>query len=84
MSHPGGSFYCLASCFLLRKQGQVLAGGGALGSSTDFFATNNSASDLTGYLKNFLKFCGMLEANLVGKNLETCFDHGHDNLFPFT
>ena len=33
---------------------------------------------------NFLKFCGMLEANLVGKNLETCFDHGHDNLFPFT
>ena len=37
-SHPGGSCN-YPSCFLLRKQGQVPAGGGggALGSSTDFF-----------------------------------------------
>ena len=83
-SHPGGS-YNYPSCFLLRKQGQAPArGGGALGSSTAFFATKNSTSDLTGYFKTFLKFCGMLEANLVGKNMETCFHHGHGNLFLFS
>ena len=85
-SHPGGSCN-YPSCFLLRKQGPVPAGGGGapLGLSTDFFfATNNSTSDLTGYFKTFLKFCGMLEANLMGKNLETCFHHGHGNLFLFT
>ena len=45
-----------------------------------FFATNDSTSNLTGYLKNFLKFCGMLETNLVEKNMETYFHHGHGNL----
>ena len=85
-SHPGGSCN-YPSCFLLRKQGPVPARGG--GGTTRlkyrlFFATNNSTSDLTGYFKTFLKFCGMLEANLVGKNMETCLHHGHGNLFLFS
>ena len=48
------------------------------------FLTNDSTSDLPQHFKNVMEFSGMLEANLVGKNGETCLHHGHDNLFFFT
>ena len=32
------------------------------------FLTNDSTSDLPQHFKNVMEFCGMLEANLVGKN----------------
>ena len=76
-----GELLIYPSCFMLRKQGQVPARGATKLKYRLFFATNNRTSDLTGYFKNFLKFCGMLEANLVGKNMETCFHLVHGIYF---
>ena len=63
-----------------QETGTTSCKGGHQAQVQTFFATNDSTSNLTGYLKNFLKFCGMLETNLVEKNMETYFHHGHGNL----
>ena len=79
VSYPRES--CYYPCgFMVRKQGQLPAREATRLKYRVFFTTNDSTSNLTGYLKNFLKFCGMLETNLVEKNMETYFHHGHGNL----
>ena len=79
VSYPRES--CYYPCgFMVRKHWDNFLQGRPLGSSTEFFCYQWQSSNLTGYLKNFLKFCEMLETNLVEKNMETYFRHGHGNL----
>ena len=53
---------------MLRKLGQAPARGTTrLKYRLFFFVTNSRTSDLTRYFKNILKFCEMLEANLLEK-----------------
>ena len=50
---------------LMNCQGSLMK---CKGRAQTFFLTNDSTSDLPQHFKNVMEFCGMLEANLVGKN----------------